>query len=1118
MPVKPLRIACWNSRGFSAATPYLRELLANHDILAVSEHWLHANRLNKLSEVDDNFNVIGRSCRHARAEDYGSRRGQGGVCIFWRKDLTFISPIKTLVHDRICGIRAQISEDLVINIYSVYLPAAGSCDDFEYTLDELSSVITNGGDNFQNIVCGDFNGDITRCTDDNSLQYKHGRLVRNFVSHCNFTVANCLSICSGPSITHVGPTGSSLLDYIMVPSALVEMIAKVSILDEEGLNTSDHNPISMYFTCDITCVTRAKRKIAGQIKWDKLSRDTIFSKYVEPLEPCLIDICNRLGEDHLTPHDLDEILNDLIGKIKQSDRKLPRTKYRPHIKPYWCNELDALKREKVMCHRAWKSAGRPRDAGSPLYTQYKISKKAFIRKLRQLARDYENNDILETIRSSEVNRDRFWKKLRKARSDTSPAVFSIKDPNGKVHHDQEGVLRIWKNHFNSLGQPKEDIRYDNVHYDAVNDFIRSKSRLHDVDMFLDVPFDDIELIRAISKLKLRKAPGPDNISAEHVSYAGPGMVRTLTLLYNYIIKIEYIPKVLRRGIQIPLYKGKDLCNLDPNSYRGITLLSIFAKIFEMILWARIEPWWENEGVISRLQGACRKGHSCVHTALTLQEALATSMETSRTCFVSYFDVSKAFDSVWIEGLFYRLYDMGITGKTWRLLFLCYNDFQCQVRVMGSLSDPYYLKCGIHQGGFMSLLKYIAFINSLLDELEASGSCVEIYKIPASPVGYADDLAAVSVSKRRADNVIDLVYKHSTKWRYDLNADKSAVLVYGEDKNEGIVNSINRNFMLGNKRIKERKDYDHVGVKACILPYDDCIIEGRLKKARRAFNASMGLGIRKNGLTVATCNIIFWMVIIPILTYGCELWVLSASNVQNLELFHRYAGRRVQRLHSRSPTESCYNGIGWISIERYIQVKKMLYIRTILKMDANAVIRKIFESRFKVFMSDIDKCTRNQFLSPIFDMLSISIIFDLLLPINNALQTGVVPGKQTWSKIVWTRAWRLEDNLWASNGIINEKSIFRMVCGASHYISWWSLADMKPHLRRMCEVLVKIVCSASMLKSDDFSLKGCHDSQKFCTNCDLSAVESPWHIIMQCPFNNIEMVDMYDKLGKIDDGS
>ena len=113
---------------------------------------------------------------------------------------------------------------------------------------------------------------------------------------------------------------------------------------------------------------------------------------------------------------------------------------------------------------------------------------------------------------------------------------------------------------------------------------------------------------------------------------------------------------------------------------------------------------------------------------------------------------------------------------------------------------------------------------------------------------------------------------------------------------------------------------------------------------------------------------------------------------------------------------------------------------------------------------------------------------------------------------------MEDKLWASNGILNGDSIFRTVCGTSHYISWWSLSDVKPHLRRLCEVMVKLICSSSMLKSDDLSLKGSHDSMKFCSNCDLGIVESAWHILMQCPFNNREIVDMFSKLANLEDGS
>ena len=42
-------------------------------------------------------------------------------------------------------------------------------------------------------------------------------------------------------------------------------------------------------------------------------------------------------------------------------------------------------------------------------------------------------------------------------------------------------------------------------------------------------------------------------------------------------------------------------------------------------------------------------------------------EDGKKVFVAYFNVSKAFDYVWTDGLFFQLYRMGITGTLWRLL-------------------------------------------------------------------------------------------------------------------------------------------------------------------------------------------------------------------------------------------------------------------------------------------------------------------------------------------------------------------------------------------------------------------------------------------------------------------
>ena len=65
------------------------------------------------------------------------------------------------------------------------------------------------------------------------------------------------------------------------------------------------------------------------------------------------------------------------------------------------------------------------------------------------------------------------------------------------------------------------------------------------------------------------------------------------------------------------------------------------------------------------------------------------------------------------------------------------------------------------------------------------------------------------------------------------------------------------FKSGEDRVKEKLTYDHVGVTACLFDSDTSGVEGRLSKARRALIALSGLGIRRNGLSVATCCIICW---------------------------------------------------------------------------------------------------------------------------------------------------------------------------------------------------------------------------------------------------------------------
>ena len=493
----------------------------------------------------------------------------------------------------------------------------------------------------------------------------------------------------------------------------------------------------------------------------------------------------------------------------------------------------------------------------------------------------------------------FWRLIRRARKPNSSKTMAIRNSEGKVVYEVPQVLESWREHFSRLCIPKEDPYFDNDHYERVREGVKALNGGSEKGGFVDSKFTVYEVEKAINRLHLKKVCGYNDISSEEIKFAGKRMAIVLTIIYNLVVEREYIPVNFRRGIQVPLFKGKNLDCLDSNNYCGITLLTNFNKLFEVLLWGRLEKWWVSSGVISQLQGACKKGQSCVHSCMILQETVSAALDSHRYIFVSYYYVSKAFDTVWTDGLFWKLHQKGIRGKIWRLMYRSYMDFNCCVGIGNECSDWYPMLCGIHQGGFLSLLKYSVFIDGLIRELEDSNLCCTIQSLKSTPLGYADDLAAATISKVRRDGINDLVYNYGNTWRFSFDTKKLAVLLYGESIRENTRNSKDRIFRLGPDRIPERQEYDHVGIKASINEDNESRVSERICKSQRSLNAASGLGIRKNALNMITCNIIFWTIIVPILSFGCEMWVLTERDKENIMAFQRFAGRRIQRLPHRS---------------------------------------------------------------------------------------------------------------------------------------------------------------------------------------------------------------------------
>ena len=92
------------------------------------------------------------------------------------------------------------------------------------------------------------------------------------------------------------------------------------------------------------------------------------------------------------------------------------------------------------------------------------------------------------------------------------------------------------------------------------------------------------------------------------------------------------------------------------------------------------PWAKENRIICDLQGTDQDHCSSMHTSWILSETIACSRENGKSVYVGLLDISKAFDSVWIDGMLYQLYNTGLDGKLWRIIRSFYKDFMCSIQI------------------------------------------------------------------------------------------------------------------------------------------------------------------------------------------------------------------------------------------------------------------------------------------------------------------------------------------------------------------------------------------------------------------------------------------------------
>ncbi len=1097
-----LNVLSYNSCGTGSSKPYVCELLNHCNILGISEHWLSGPELYKLDILANSCNKLcAYKCSKKLTNGPPERgRGYGGVAIYWDGALP-ASPILSIDSDRIVGITLSLC-NVNLCIIQVYMPQPrdNGGADYEATLSDLEFVVMEYTNNdYRLIVMGDFNV----CLGNNGSQrgtdmcapYGARLLDVMYNEKCQFICCDKLNQASGPTCTFEREgVGRSWIDHIFVSANLWSSFISCRVYQEDLLNVSDHVPVELVLNVtnvndchkEAHCNTVNLQSIAWhKINGDKIllytkESDQLFNNVISKVEECLNESDMETVTKVLTTNISNVAISTLNGKCKYRHGK-------SNAKPFWSKELTVLSKDKMYAYNAWIAAGRPRDKTNEIYLNHCASKKNFRKAFRQSEAIYRAN-LEESIEShSDIDQRQFWYLLRREKK-RQKKCNALRDVSGNIVTDENKIMEMWKVHFENLGIPSNDVDFDNEFKNFVNNEITScvESAQEMNNNVLSKPVDSEEVESVCKHLKCGKAQDLNGLTYEHFKYAGRSVYLILSLLFNCIIRTETLPTDFVKGVTIPLFKGGKKDPLDRDDYRGITIQNVLCKIYDNIILLRCQKVLQEKLGICEIQFACKKGLSSVNASLSLQETVSHMLENGNHVYATFFDTRKAFDTVWVDGLFYLLYHKGIRGKLWRLLRKSYIDSLSAVFINGRLSDWFRIYQGVKQGAIMSMLLYICFINCVIIDLLGSDLGCTILGLNTSCVAYADDIAVLAPDRISTQRLIDIAYSASRKWRFKFSIKKCAVLIFG-------VKGKSELFFLGNDPIQSSCMYNHVGVNLFTRGTKSiCDIKSLINSCKRAFYGTICQSMHKSSMSPLSLSKIYWSVCIAKLLSNAEVNCYSSKELTEFENFHMQMAKDMQLLPCCTPNVSVLANLGWRSIGDYIDYVRIMFIHRIFSLETQVEHRSFVLRRIVYILANGTYSS----LSPLALALEALMKYNLLHFVLEWLDTGISVSKASWKHIVCKefnnhvhRKWRFQLTLFP------KLKIYRIVNTEFKVSCWWILAKKYPFLKKPCCTMIKLLCGSNILAVNiNVSVPR---SQRHCLICNTGDTEDLFHFMSNC---------------------
>ena len=425
--------------------------------------------------------------------------------------------------DRICVIKLIINGTLPCYIIAVYLPHQGcKISNFQSELNILETTINDCIVDGEVLIIGDMNCHFGEeyGIRGSGKSYGNSRCLMRMIAGYNMQMADIGEKGMGLKYSFYSALHKTYLDHCAVSEDLYNIVDRCEIIPDDINNVSDHLAIRVVINVPQPQLRNSEAR--HQVGWEKATPDEIMQFYTLPLEAEIVKLLDKYDINRAmilenqtsgklqNVRDLERIVDQLASHVIDNGKNLPAVKFNRAVKPYWNKSLSSLSTEKKNARAAWVLAGRPSDPDNLLYRQYKEVKRSFRREQRSSTYTYEKQCMEEIGRMQDIDQKLFWCLIKK-RKGCVYRVNPVKNDDGIMITNVTDIRKEWNKYYQKL--------YTEPRVNDQDEFAK------DIDSYLSNvlggpplsteltggPITVKDTVKQISKMKVKKAPGWDNI-------------------------------------------------------------------------------------------------------------------------------------------------------------------------------------------------------------------------------------------------------------------------------------------------------------------------------------------------------------------------------------------------------------------------------------------------------------------------------------------------------------------------------------------------------------------------------------------------------------------------------